>query len=126
MVLGAFIGKVLVWVNSYCNNSRRYYKQALLTRMNARKLPNWFSQVEIGSATEKKQYQYQGKLFHCYNNFIAIFKKFRDNHPVSVVQLNSGTFGVVFGIYRGRYTMAPISFNKCSPQTGNVLLQGHT
>jgi hypothetical protein len=97
--------------NWQVNTMTDVYKQALLTRMNARRLPNWFSQQEIGLAEAKKEEQYEGKLFHCYNNFIALFKKFRDNRPVSVVQLNSGTFGVVFGIDCGRYTMVPISFN---------------
>jgi hypothetical protein len=87
------------------------YKQALLTRMNARRLPNCFFQQEIGLKEAKKEDQYEGKLFHCYSNFIALFKKFCDNRPVSVVQLNSETFGVVFGIDCCRYTMVHISFN---------------
>jgi hypothetical protein len=81
-----------LWIGLCINlqvNMTDVYKQALLTRMNAIKLPDCFSQVEIGSASEKKEEQYQAKLFHCYNNFIALFNKFRDNRPVSVVQLNS-------------------------------------
>jgi hypothetical protein len=62
-------------------------------------------------AESKKEEQYEGKFFHCCNNLIDLFKKFRDNRPVSVLQLNSGIFGVVFGIDHGRYTMVPISFN---------------
>jgi hypothetical protein len=75
-----------IWIGFHRNwqvNTMTYvYKQALLTQMNARKLPNWFSQVEIGSATENKEEHYQGKLCHCYNSFIALFNKFHENRPL--------------------------------------------
>jgi hypothetical protein len=40
--------------NLQVNTMTYVYKQDLLTRMNATKLPDWSSKAQIGSATEKK------------------------------------------------------------------------
>jgi hypothetical protein len=87
------------------------YKQALLMWMNAREILDWFAKKYVGSASDKKEEKYQGKLLHCSSKFILLFKKFRDNRPMPVVQLSSGTFGVMFGLDCGKYTTAPMSFN---------------